>query len=57
LAKGTNTPIEKPASITAEDRLLFMRNKWLLAHPERKQLIEKGAYPGIIGPNIVVEYD
>jgi hypothetical protein len=37
-----------------EARLLFMRNKWLLAHPERTILVERGAWPGIRGENIEV---
>jgi len=53
LPEGTNT--EKPY-ITAhndEDKLLWARNKWLLAHadsPEAKQ----GAYPGLSGVNLTV---
>jgi hypothetical protein len=38
-----------------EARLLFMKNKWLLAHPERSILVERGAWPGIRGENIVVK--
>jgi hypothetical protein len=38
----------------AEARLLFMRNKWLLAHPERTILVERGAFPGIRGENLEV---
>ncbi len=62
LPKGTNLPLEsfeyqKSANdAVTENRLLFMKNKWLIAHPERKLLIEKGAYPGIIGENIRVWY-
>jgi hypothetical protein len=37
------------------DKLLFARNKWLLAHPERKPLMERGAWPGIIGNNIEIK--
>lgn len=37
-----------------EPRLLFMRNKWLLAHPDRAILVERGAWPGIRGENIEV---
>ena len=51
----TNTPIEKiNTEAKGEERLLFMRNKWLIAHPERSALINKGAYPGIKGCNISV---
>ena len=51
LPKGTNT--EKP-DITArndEDRRLWARNKWLLAHPESRQA-SLGAYVGLRGKNI-----
>lgn len=57
LAAGTNTPLDKPVTAgNDEDKLLFMRNKWLLAHPERKPLIDKGAHPGIEGANVRVIY-
>lgn len=57
LPKGTNEPLtQKAVEFTEEDKLLYMRNKWLLAHPERQMLIDKGAYPGINGPNLRVNY-
>lgn len=34
-----------------ESRFLFMKNKWLIAHPERLPLLERGAFPGIEGEN------
>jgi hypothetical protein len=37
-----------------ESRFLFMKNKWLIAHPERKLLVEKGAFVGIMGVNIEI---
>jgi hypothetical protein len=37
-----------------EPRLLFMRNKWLVAHPDRTILVERGAFPGIRGENIEI---
>lgn len=54
LPKGTNT--DKP-SITPkswEDRLLWARNKWLLAHPDSAEAAG-GAYKGIIGENINIK--
>ena len=51
LPKGTNT--EKP-DITPkswEDRLLWARNKWLLAHCDAPEATE-GAYIGLSGENI-----
>lgn len=49
LPKGTNTDIDKKAETTPEDKLLFARNKWLLAHPEAG--IE-GAFCGLKGENL-----
>lgn len=54
LPKGTNEPLENDKTKFG-DVLLFARNKWLLAHPERKILIEKGAWPGITGENMEVK--
>ncbi|MEN6323599.1 MAG: DUF4867 family protein [Proteiniphilum sp.] len=54
LPKGTNEPLDNPKTKFG-DKLLFARNKWLLAHPDRKPLMDKGAYPGIIGDNIEVK--
>lgn len=51
LPKRTNT--DKPAITPQswEDRLLFARNKWLLAHPDSDEAAN-GAYMGITGENI-----
>ena len=51
LPKGTNT--EKPHIVPAndEDRRLWARNKWLLAHPDTKEA-GNGAYVGLIGANV-----
>jgi len=70
LPRGTNEPLHlspnpspqgrgvAPLSLWGgaggEARLLFARNKWLLAHPERKNLMEKGAWSGITGDNIEI---
>lgn len=65
LPRGTNEPLTKEEKAAAavraaagdfRARLLFMRNKWILAHPERKVLTDKGAFPGIAGPNLEVRY-
>ena len=61
LPRGTNTPMtaeEKALASSAdtETRLLLQRNKWVIAHPERKQLISQGAYPGVTGPNKELHY-
>lgn len=58
LPRDTNLPLpsNRPAANTDEDKLLFAVNKWLLAHPDRKPLMEKGAFPGIAGENLEVRY-
>ena len=52
LPKGTNTSIEKLNKIK-EDKLLFARNKWLIAHAD-SGLGEEGAFIGLEGKNLVV---
>lgn len=51
LPQGTNT--EKPEIFpkTAEDKLLWARNKWLLAHADTSEAAQ-GAYIGLVGENI-----
>lgn len=57
LPRGTNT--EKPSivPVNLEDKMLFARNKWLLAHPDAAKEIQKGAYAGLIGENIDISAD
>ena len=51
LPKDTNT--EKPAikEIDFEDKLLWARNKWLIAHPDSNEA-KQGAFVGLSGINI-----
>ncbi|NDL67014.1 DUF4867 family protein [Clostridiales bacterium F-3ap] len=57
LPRGTNTDLERPVEpAEGQDRLLLMRNKWVMAHPERKPLLDRGAHPGIIGENLELRY-
>ena len=51
LPMGTNT--EKPdiTPQTAEDKRLWARNKWLLAHPDSSEA-KQGAHIGLAGENI-----
>ena len=54
LERGVNSPIDLSGiEPTDEDRLLWMRGKWMLCHPDSPQA-EKGAYRGISGENIKV---
>ncbi len=58
LPYGTNMQFETIANKqTAEDSLYFKTNKWLIAHPENKPLVDLGAYVGIVGPNLEVKYE
>ncbi len=52
LHKDTNLDLQhKPCCPQGEERLLFARNKWLLAHPEAG-LEDQGAYIGLTGENL-----
>lgn len=52
LPLGTNTALDK----TPEDKLLFAKNKWLIAHDDNAALIDRGAVAGISGENFTVKY-
>ena len=57
LPKGTNTPhLEKKELEDKESSLLLQRNKWVLAHKDRKPLIDQGAKPWFIGENKELKY-
>ena len=51
LPQGTNT--EKPVMTnkSSEDKRLWAKNKWLLAHPDSKAAAS-GAYIGLTGKNL-----
>ena len=51
LPQGTNTDKPTISNKTTEDRLLWARNKWLLAHPDSSEA-KQGAYIGLAGENI-----
>ena len=58
LPKGTNLPLEENL-IKSDDpysKLLFARNKWLIAHKDCKRLMDKGVHNGLIGENLKVMY-
>ena len=55
LEKGTNLPLERVnTSADGEEKLLWMKNKWMTCHAESPQA-EKGAFVGITGVNIDTE--
>ena len=47
----TNTDKPNIQVLSPEDKLLWARNKWLLAHPESAEAAQ-GAYVGLTGENI-----
>ena len=52
LPKGTNTPLDKKyLNSDRESQLLLLKNKWVVAHPDREPLIKQGAFAGVIGEN------
>lgn len=58
LPKGTNEPLQgeqRSEQENLEDRLLFKQNKWILAHPNRTQLVSQGVVVGLMGENISVK--
>jgi hypothetical protein len=56
LPRETNTELPKFTALTAEDKLLRARNKWLIAHPDAPEA-GQGVYAGVTGKNIDVEKD
>ena len=49
--EGFDTAAPSVTAANEEDRMLWARNKWLLAHPESDEA-ESGAYIGLTGENI-----
>ena len=47
----TNTPLDGEYG----DKLLWAKNKWLIAHKENLELIEQGAIAGVSGINIEIK--
>ena len=56
LPKGTNRPLEHAAPAVGDGRLLWAKDKWLIAHPENAGVVARGAYAGLRGENLSVRY-
>ena len=54
LPKGTNTDKPEIEVHCPEDKLLWAKNKWLIAHPDSDESAA-GAHTGLIGANITLE--
>lgn len=56
LIQGTNEQLSSlPSPKCDEDKLLWMKNKWLIAHAESPSA-SNGAFVGITGKNIEIKY-
>ena len=55
LPRGTNHPLQQPRPDNAEGRLLWAKDKWLIAH-EEAPAVQRGAYVGIHGENYEIQY-
>jgi hypothetical protein len=56
LPRGTNHALELPRPEGYDGRLLWAKDKWLIAHPDDAADVEAGAYPGLHGENFNVRY-
>ena len=55
LEQGTNAALPSvDTTAPGEEKLLWMRNKWMTCHPDSPQK-EKGAFVGICGDNIALQ--
>lgn len=52
LPKDTNLPLDKEHKVSAEDKLITAKNKWLIAHKDSG--IEGNVHFGLIGENITL---
>ncbi len=52
LPQGTNTPLDGEYDNT----FLFRKNKWIIAHVDNEELINKGVHGGIKGTNFEIKY-
>ena len=56
LPRGTNYPLTQEKPKGGDGRLLWAQDKWLIAHPDNKSVVERGAYPGLHGENFDIKY-
>ena len=56
LPAGTNTDYRPVNTANAMDKMIWARNKWLLAHPESSEAAQ-GAVVALTGENIDIAAD
>ncbi|MEN6524300.1 MAG: DUF4867 family protein [Anaerolineaceae bacterium] len=54
LPRGTGNPLTLLKPNTPDGRILIARNQWLFCHPEAKGMVADGNFPGLYGPNVVI---
>ena len=54
LPRSTNTDKPEIKPICEEDKLLFAKNKWLIAHKDTSEA-KNGAFVGLVGENIDIK--
>jgi hypothetical protein len=52
LPKDTNTSLDGEY----EDKLLWAKNKWMIAHIDNAELVSQGAIAGVSGTNFEIKY-
>ncbi|MCI1650391.1 DUF4867 family protein [Bifidobacterium tibiigranuli] len=57
LVRGTNTQRPRITAKGEDDKALFAKNKWLIAHPDSPEAKEQGAYVGLAGRNLDILTD
>ena len=53
LPQGTNVGKPEITPLNEEDKMLWAKNKWLIAHPDTGEA-KNGAYAGLVGENITL---
>ena len=56
LPENTNTDYRPVCDANVMDKMLWARNKWLIAHPENSEAAQ-GAWVGLVGENIDIAED
>ncbi len=54
LPRMSGSALSHPKPDSPDGRILIAKNQWLIAHPEAKDLVDGGNFPGLYGPNVVI---
>ena len=56
LPRETNFDLEEEVEPTIENEILFMKNKWIICHPDAEKEISDGVKALVTGDNIEIKY-